>query len=75
MKIFVEDISEDYGTQGVSVLSLVTGMEFYYAEVRASGITILTDLDEGIEMDDDNSLKKELVAAAFDQTVEWAKEV
>ena len=75
MKIFVEDISEDYGTHGVSVLSLVTGMEFYYAEVRASGITILTDLDEGIEMDDDNPLKKELVAAAFDQTVEWTKEI
>jgi len=75
MKIFVEDISEDYGTHGVSVLSLVTGVEFYYAEVRASGITILTDLDEGIEMDDDNPLKKELVAAAFDQTVDWTKEI
>ena len=75
MKIFVEDISEDYGTHGVSVLSLVAGMEFYYAEVRASGITILTDLDEGVEMDDDNPLKKELVAAAFDQTLEWTKEV
>ena len=73
--IYVEDISEDYGTHGVSVLSLVTGTEFYYAEVRASGITILTDLDECIEMDDDNPLKKELVAAAFDQTVEWTKEV
>ena len=71
MKIFVEDISEDYGTHGVSVLSLVTGVEFYYAEVRASGITILTDLEEGIEMDDDNPLKKELVAAAL----EWARKV
>ena len=71
MKIFVEDISEDYGTHGVSVLSLVTGMEFYYAEVRASGTTILTDLDEGIEMEHDNQLKKELVAAAL----EWARKV
>ena len=71
MKIFVEDISEDCGTHGVSVLSLVTGMEFYYAEVRASGITILADLEKGIEMDDDNPLKKELVAAAL----EWAREV
>ena len=71
MKIFVEDISEDCDAHGVSVLSLVTGMEFYYAEVRASGITILTDLDEGIEMDDDNPLKKELVEAAL----EWTRKV
>lgn len=73
--IYIEDISEDYGTHGVSVYSLVAGMEYYYAEVRASGITILTDLENGAEMGDNEPIKRELIGAVFDKTIEWTKEI
>ena len=65
MKIFVEDISEDYGTHGVSMYSLVQGMDVYHAEVRASGIDIVSrNMDTGESTPLESEYKyKELVEA------------
>lgn len=41
MNIYIEDITEDYETHGISVYSLVYGMDFYYAEVCADGLRLL----------------------------------
>lgn len=62
MQIYVEDISEDYGTHGVTVYSLVHGMDFYYAEVRASGITLFDNsgFDDGIKMDKEHPMTGQL---------------
>ena len=71
MKVYVEDVSEDYGTHGVSVYSVVRGMEFFDAEVRASGIEVKNRDGSEIENED---LLKELVAAVYDKTIEQTKE-
>ena len=45
MEVYIEDITEDYGTHGVSVYSLVHGMDGYVADVRASGVSIFESAD------------------------------
>lgn len=64
MKVYIEEV-EDSSVHGVTVYSLVRGMDFFYAEVRASGVTIFDreGFDSGNEMDDKNPLKPELTQA------------
>lgn len=65
MRVYIDDITEDYGDHGVAVYSLVQGMSFYYAEVRASGIS-LYDPDgfvSGKELDAGDPKYEELVQA------------
>lgn len=45
MQVYIEDISEDYGAHGVTVYSLVHGMDAYVAEVRASGTSLFRSQD------------------------------
>jgi hypothetical protein len=71
--VYIEDISEEHGDDGVSVYSVIENMEFYYAEVRASGVTILTDLDKGTEMSDDDPIKKELINAVEQHIIKELK--
>lgn len=63
-KIYIEEL-EDTRATGVTTYSLVKGMDFYYGDVRASGVTILTDLD-GTEMKDDAEDKNELYNALYE---------
>ena len=65
MNIYIEDITEDYGTHGISVYSLVHGMDFYYAEVRADGIKLFNskEFDTGEEMRKDNPMYSKLKEA------------
>ena len=65
MKVYVEEI-EDLSTHGVTNYSLVRGMEFYDAEVRASGIEILNR--DGTEIDNDelyNELENAVVKEVY----------
>lgn len=59
MKIYIEEL-EELSTHGVTTYSLITGMDMYRAEVRASGIE-LSDL-EGNEIDD-KEIEEELTIA------------
>lgn len=65
MKIYVEDITEDYGAHGVSVYSLTHGMDFYYAEVCANGIRLLDSdgFGTGEEMRKDDPMYPKLKEA------------
>ena len=58
MDIYAEDITEDYGDHGVRVYSLVHGMDFYYAEIRASGISLYDaeGFGKGEELDEDDEM-------------------
>lgn len=64
MKIYIEEI-EDLSTHGVTTYSLITGMEMYRAEVRASGITIWErdNHDNGASLDSSSDKYKELSEA------------
>lgn len=62
MEVYVEDITEDYGGHGVSVYSLVRGMDTYTGEVRASGVEIYDKNDELVE-EYDPELEQELKEA------------
>ena len=64
MKIYTEEI-EDISTHGVTTYSLITGMDMYRAEVRASGITIWErdNHDNGAPLDEDSDKYKELSEA------------
>ena len=64
MKIYTEEI-ENMSTHGVTTYSLITGMEMYRAEVRASGITIWErdNHDNGASLSEDGNEYKELSEA------------
>ena len=65
MKVYIEEI-EELSTHGVTVYSLIQGMNVYPAEVRASGIEIVSrnmDTGESTPLDNDNEKYKELVEA------------
>ena len=64
MKVYIEEI-EDLSAHGVTVYSLVQGMNVYHAEVRASGIEIVSrNMDTGESTPLENEDKyKELVEA------------
>lgn len=65
MKVYIEEI-EDLSTHGVTVYSLVQGMNVYHAEVRASGIEIVSrnmDTNESTPLDNGSEKYKELVEA------------
>ena len=64
MKVYIEDVTENYGTHGVSVYSLVHGMTAYVAEVRASGTTLFTSegYGEGAEIDDSDAPEEVITA-------------
>ena len=64
MKIYIEEI-EDLSAHGVTVYSLVQGMNIYRAEVRASGIDIYErdHYDDGDPLDTEDEKYKELSAA------------
>lgn len=71
MNIYIEDITEDYGTHGVSVYSLVHGMDFYYAEVCADGIRLLDSdgFSTGEEMRKDDPMYPKLKEAILKHIV------
>ena len=50
MEVYIEEL-EELNTPGVTNYSLVRGMDFYDADVRASGVTITrrdeSEMDEG----------------------------
>ena len=64
MKVYIEEI-ENMSTHGVTTYSLITGMEMYRAEVRASGITIWErdNHDNGASLSEDGNKYKELSEA------------
>lgn len=64
MKVYIEEM-EDLSTHGVTTYSLITGMEMYRAEVRASGITIWErdNHDNGASLNEDSDKYKELSEA------------
>ena len=64
MKIYIEEI-ENMSTHGVTTYSLITGMEMYLAEVRASGTTIWErdNHDNGASLSEDSDKYKELSEA------------
>ena len=64
MKVYIEEM-EDLSTHGVTTYSLITGMEMYRAEVRASGITIWErdNHDSGASLNEDSGKYKELSEA------------
>lgn len=68
MKVYLEEL-EEYNTNGVTTYSLVHGMESFYAEVRASGIVVLEDLD-GTEMDESHPLYSKLYNTVKEHTNE-----
>ncbi len=55
MKVYIEQI-EELSANGVTNYSLVRGMEFYDADVRASGVTILNR--DGTEVDNEDVLSE-----------------
>ena len=74
MEVYIEEI-EDMSTHGVTTYSLITGMEMYRAEVRASGMTIWSrdnydNDDKSLDRYDDS--KYEELRAAL--TIELYKE-
>ena len=65
MKVYIEEI-EELSTHGVTTYSLVQGMNVYYADVRASGIEIVSrnmDTGESTPLDNNSEKYKELVEA------------
>ena len=65
MKVYVEEI-DDLSTHGVTNYSLIRGMEFYDADVRASGIEIMNR--DGTEIDNEelyNELRDAVVKEAY----------
>lgn len=69
MKVYVEEI-EDLSTHGVTVYSLVQGMDIYRAEVRASGITIWErdDYDQGKPLDEEHEQYEKLKEAVVKES-------
>lgn len=65
MKIYVEDITEDYEEDGASVYSLVCGMDCYCAEVSADGIRLFEseEFSAGEQMREDDPMYPELEKA------------
>lgn len=68
MNIYIEDITEDCGIRGMSVYSLVHGMDFYYAEVCADGIRLLDSdgFSASEEMRKDDPMYPELKKAIYE---------
>lgn len=65
MKVYIEEI-EELSAHGVTTYSLVQGMNVYRAEVRASGIEIVSrnmDTGESTPLNNDSEKYKELVRA------------
>lgn len=62
MKVYIEEI-EDLSTHGVTVYSLVQGMNVYRGEVRASGIEIFerdAHNEGGAPLDEEDEKRNEL---------------
>ena len=55
MKVYIEEI-EELSVHGVTNYSLVRGMDFYDADVRASGVTILNR--DGTEVKNEETLSE-----------------
>ena len=55
MKVYIEEI-EELSAHGVTNYSLVRGMQFYDADVRASGVTILNR--DGTEVENEEVLSE-----------------
>lgn len=65
MKVYIEEI-EELSAHGVTTYSLVQGMSVYYADVRASGIEIVSrnmDTGESTPLGNNSEKYKELVEA------------
>ncbi len=65
MKVYIEEI-EELSAHGVTTYSLVQGMNVYRADVRASGIEIVSrnmDTGESTPLNNDSEKYKELVKA------------
>lgn len=65
MKVYIEEI-EELSTHGVTTYSLVQGMNVYRADVRASGIEIVSrnmDTGESTPLGNNSEKYKELVEA------------
>ena len=64
MEVYIEEL-EELNTPGVTNYSLVRGMDFYDADVRASGVTITrrdeSEMDEGEVYELYDAIKKFLV--------------
>lgn len=52
MNVHIEELP-DYGADGITVYSAIKGMDFYYVEVRASGISLYEPegFEDGQEID------------------------
>lgn len=65
MKVYIEEI-EELSAHGVTTYSLVQGMSVYHADVRASGIEIVSrnmDTGESTPLGNNSEKYKELVKA------------
>lgn len=65
MKVYIEEI-EELSAHGVTAYSLVQGMNVYHADVRASGIEIVSrnmDTGESTPLNNNSEKYKELVEA------------
>lgn len=65
MKVYIEEI-EELSAHGVTAYSLVQGMNVYHADVRASGIEIVSrnmDTGESTPLGNNSEKYKELVKA------------
>lgn len=65
MKVYIEEI-EELSAHGVTTYSLVQGMNVYRADVRASGIEIVSrnmDTGESTPLNNNSEKYKELVEA------------
>lgn len=63
MKVYIEEI-EELSAHGVTTYSLVTGMDSYRAEVRASGVDIFErdHYDDGDPLDKEGEEYKQLLS-------------
>lgn len=71
MKVYIEEI-EELSTHGVTNYSMVRGMDFYDADVRASGVSIFRR--DGSELTDSDEAYEELHTAMNNYLIKQTKE-
>ena len=55
MRVYIEDITEEYKDLGVDIFSMVYGMDFYYATASGAGVEIF----DGVGFDTNRPMRKD----------------